>query len=149
MDGGSTDGALAEDAGGSGGCAEYYEGCICRLEPFSSEPPFAGTCSEAEVGDRAICCQGSDYCNCEPVLCGISNYDGNCLCGVGVAFDFSRFVASCDGTDTTCCTNDTGYCYCEDGCEARFGSRLVASCNESTAPLSCDPDYEVRVSSCE
>jgi hypothetical protein len=36
-----------------------------------------------------------------------------------------------------CCTQDTGYCYCEDGCINRFGNHSVGSCDLATAPLRC------------
>jgi hypothetical protein len=57
-------------------------------------------------------------------------------------------MTSCTGTATTCCTSDTGYCYCEDGCGMRFGSRVVPSCDITTDTAAC-LSGETQVSSCE
>lgn len=139
--------AFAVGCGSGEPCAEDGEaGCVCRVEPRDSDVEFAGTCDEAGVGERGICCQGDDYCRCEPVRCGISSINGNCACGVGLFLD--TLMGSCEGTAPTCCTQDTGYCYCEDGCEARFGNRLVPSCDLSTNTISCFAD-EIRVASCQ
>lgn len=130
------------------GCAVDGDwGCICRSEAREDDVPFEGTCAESGFGgERAICCQGEDYCRCELVQCGISAISGLCLCGVGAPL--STLVGSCDGTASTCCTQDTGYCYCEDGCESRFANRPVSSCNAATETASC-ATYETPVSSCE
>jgi hypothetical protein len=149
MSGCSSDSADgADDADGAdGACAKLGdEGCICRTESREDDVKFQGTCSEGGVGDRGVCCRGDDYCRCEPVKCGISSIGGDCVCGVGVFL--SSTVASCDGTAGTCCTQDTGYCYCEDGCENRFANRIVSSCNVSTSAATCG-DGETPVSSCQ
>src|SRR5687768_8664563 len=89
--------------GADGACAKFGdEGCICRAKPREDDVEFPGTCSEKSVGERGLCCQGDDYCRCEPVKCGISSIGGDCVCGVGVFL--SSTVASCDGTAGTCCT---------------------------------------------
>lgn len=79
-------------------------------------------------------------------MCGFDVDDPTCLCGLGFSHD--TVVASCDGTAPTCCTQDTGYCYCEDGCELRFGNRPVTSCGPSTEAARCSSG-ETQVSSCE
>ena len=128
-------------------CAQYGEvGCVCRDEPREGDVAFQGTCSAAGMGTRAICCRGSDYCKCMPVQCGISSISGNCLCGVDVFLE--SLVASCTGTAATCCTQDTGYCYCEDGCESRFANYLVDTCDLSTSTATCSSD-ELPVSNCQ
>ena len=136
----------AADAPESSVCVESGDGCSCRDERRDTDVPFGGTCNESAFGGPGLCCQGTNYCNCEPVLCGISSIDGVCLCGVGVFLDST--VASCDGTAGTCCTQDTGYCYCEDGCQDRFANRIVSSCNQDTSAATCS-DTEVQVPSCE
>lgn len=138
--------AGSSEPGASSLCVEWGNGCACGSERSNDDVPFAGTCNETAFGERGVCCQREEYCYCEPVLCGISAVNGLCVCGIGVYFD--SLVASCDGTAGTCCTQDTGYCYCEDGCDARFANRIVASCNSMTAPATCS-DYEVEVPSCE
>ncbi len=121
-------------------------GCVCRDTRYDDDVPFPGVCDEASVGVRGLCCQGEGYCNCEAVLCGISASNGFCLCGVGVGFE--TLVASCDGAAGTCCTQDTGYCYCEDGCEQRFSSRIVTTCNQNTTAATCE-ENEIQVTSCQ
>lgn len=139
--------ALVSGCADQRACAEYgEEGCICRMEPADSDVEFAGTCDESGVGERGVCCQGDDYCRCEPVRCGISAINGNCACGVGLFL--SSIVGSCDGTASTCCTQNTGYCYCEDGCQDRFANRTVFSCNAATETATCR-DGELRVASCQ
>lgn len=128
-------------------CLEWGDdGCICREERYPDDVPFEGTCEESSVGESALCCRGEDYCHCEPVLCGISVGTERCICGVGVAFE--TLVTSCDDNGQTCCTQDTGYCYCEDGCEQRFGNRVVSSCNRDTDTATCYEE-ETPVRSCE
>lgn len=127
-------------------CVEWGDGCSCGNARRDDDVPFVGTCDESAFDGRAICCQGDNYCRCEPVLCGISTMNGNCLCGVGAYID--SVVASCDGTAGTCCTQDTGYCYCEDGCENRFANRIVNTCNQTTSTATCSDD-EVQVASCQ
>jgi hypothetical protein len=131
-----------------GGCAVDGDwGCICRADPWEGETPFDGTCAVSGFGgERAICCQGDDYCRCELVRCGISAVTGLCLCGVGAILD--SVVGSCDGTASTCCTQDTGYCYCEEGCQNRFANRPVGTCNAGTDTATCGT-FETRVTSCE
>lgn len=144
----------ADDRGGSGGACfeDAEEGCICAENSLESEVRFEGTCSPAGVGQPAVCCEGTntyygDYCRCEPVRCGITS-DGLCLCGVGVWFNFIRSVDSCTGTAPTCCTQDTGYCYCEEGCERRFANRVVGDCDLTTNTAVC-PSHEFDVGSCQ
>lgn len=128
-------------------CVKWHDdGCICREDRYESDVPFEGTCEASSVGEPSLCCSGDGYCHCEPVLCGFSVGSGTCICGVGVAFDF--LVESCDDIAQTCCTQNTGYCYCEDGCEQNFGSYLVSSCNQNTPTASCYDD-EVRMAGCE
>jgi hypothetical protein len=145
----SNDGTVGADGAvaANGACAEAGdEGCICRAQPREGDVEFQERCSEAGVGERGLCCQGDNYCRCEPVKCGISSISGMCVCGVGVFL--SSTVASCDGTAGTCCTQDTGYCYCKDGCENRFANRIVTSCDMSTSAATCS-DGETQVSSCQ
>ena len=133
--------------GGSSACAQDDVTCICFDEPRDITNPFEGTCDENAFGaDPGICCRGPSACRCEPVRCGISGSTGNCLCGIGAIL--SSTTASCDGTASTCCTQDTGYCYCEEGCEGRFGNRLVSSCDAATDTAVCQFG-DTRVPSCE
>ncbi len=122
------------------------DGCICGAEPREDDVDFQGMCDENGVGERGVCCKRGDRCKCEPVQCGISSIGGDCLCGAGLLLD--SIVGSCEGTASTCCTQDTGYCYCEDGCMNRFANRLVGSCDMSTSAATC-PDGEEQVSSCQ
>jgi hypothetical protein len=55
---------------------------------------------------------------------------------------------SCTGTATTCCTTGNHYCYCQDGCEMQFGSRIVDSCDLFTDTVMCDTG-DTQVSACE
>ena len=140
-------GCVGDPAAGGTCAVDGTRGCVCRMEPDPGDVPFAGVCNEAAFsGERTFCCRGSTYCFCEPLRCGIAS-DGVCLCGISL-FDERTIVASCDGTASTCCTQDTGYCYCEEGCERRFGNRLVASCNTPTDTARCS-STETRVTSCE
>jgi hypothetical protein len=117
--------------------------CSCGQERPMNAVSFKGTCNEGGVGARGLCCQGHDYCSCRPVTCGITG-DGSCTCGIlGV-----DGLASCTGTASTCCTQNTNYCYCEEGCQSRFANHLVNSCDRTTSTVTCDDD-ETRVASCE
>lgn len=141
----------SEDSNGatpeSGRCAQWGDnGCICRTEPREGDVAFNGTCDQSGVGEPSVCCKSKDSCHCEAVQCGISSIGGECLCGIGVSFD--NLVDSCTGTATTCCTQDTGYCYCEDGCENRFANRVVSSCDRTTSAATCSSG-ETEVSSCQ
>lgn len=127
-------------------CWTSGSSCVCGAERPTTAVDFNGTCNESGLGDRAICCQTDSSCYCMPVTCGISAVDGVCLCGVGTLN--ATLVASCDGTASTCCTQDTGYCYCEDGCQDRYANRVVDSCNLATTAATCD-EGETQVSSCE
>jgi hypothetical protein len=139
------------NGGAHGHCyADYDSECFCPMEARTGAVEFEGTCNTSAFGGRTVCCRGTSYCRCEEVLCGISAVDGACLCGIGVTL--TRTVSSCTGTAPTCCTQDTGYCYCEDGCELRFGNRVVASCDLSTDTARCQVDdviHETSVTSCE
>ena len=136
----------ANDSGGN--CVVNGDGgCLCGVTPFPDDVPFERTCDESAFGGRpTVCCREDDVCACEPVQCG-SEADGTCICGVGIITE-RRIVASCDGTASTCCTQDTGYCYCEEGCERRFGSRVVLSCNQTTDTARCSTG-QTQVASCE
>jgi len=123
-------------------CWVLNDGCACGPDRPSNAVPFKGTCSQLGVGDTAICCRRDAHCHCYPVRCGIS-VGGDCACGVGFPDQFD----SCTGTASTCCTQDTGYCYCEEGCEKRFENRVVSSCDKTTQTVTCDGDE--KVSSCE
>jgi hypothetical protein len=119
------------------------------MEPRADDVPFGRTCDEAAFdGDRAICCRGGSYCFCDRVRCGISASSGLCRCGLLDVSALASMVGSCDTMASTCCTQDTGYCYCEEGCEMRFGNRLVGSCDTSTEAATCGSS-ETQVASCE
>lgn len=126
-------------------CWVSFSGCACRDKLSADEVAFTGTCDENGVGKRGICCQGDTSCYCLPVSCGVRVSDGICMCGIGSPGDYS--VETCDGTASTCCTQDTGYCYCEEGCQNRFANRLVDSCNITTTTATCE--YGPQVTSCE
>src|SRR5512145_665452 len=107
---------------GKGNCWESADGCACGVERPSDATAFTGTCDENGVGDRGICCKSETSCFCLPVRCGMAS-DGVCECGLGTPGAYA--VATCDGTASTCCTQDTGYCYCEEGCQNRYANRVV------------------------
>ncbi len=141
-------GACSSSSSGSSSPACWSEGhwCICGADRPSSAPDFAGTCNASAVGERGICCKSAKRCSCAPVRCGIDSSDGFCMCGIDPYV--SRFVGSCTATATTCCTQDTGYCYCEAGCEKRFANRVVSTCELTTPTAACDSG-EVEVESCQ
>lgn len=120
-------------------------GCTCGDEAVqSSKPPYPSKCSRQAIGGHSICCKGKTFCKCEMARCGTSG--GNCMCGSGISL--STDVTSCTATASMCCTQDTGYCYCEDGCNKRFASAVVGTCDVSSAPLRCDTGLQ-EVESCE
>src|SRR5258708_23388229 len=137
--------AAACGSGSGSACWKLGRGCACGGERPTGTVDFSGTCNENGVGERGICCQAAGSCRCIPVHCGISSFSGVCLCGADPLI--SSTVASCTGTASTCCTQDTGYCYCEEGCQDRFENRLVTSCELTTSAATCN-DSETRVSSC-
>ena len=98
------------------------------------------------MGEHGLCCQGENDCRCQPVECGISSIHGDCVCGAGMYID--SFMGSCEGTASTCCTQNTGYCYCEDGCENRFESMVVSSCDRTTFTARCSAG-QTQVSACQ
>ena len=129
-------------------CWANGDGCVCGEERPDSAADFPGTCDENSVGDRGSCCQGSDDCYCSAIYCGIDRVDGLCLCGFPVSPETHIIVDSCTATASMCCTQDTGYCYCEDECINRFANRTVGSCDLTTSTVVCYED-EVQVASCE
>jgi hypothetical protein len=41
-----------------------------------------------------------------------------------------------------------GYCYCEDGCDQRYGNVAVSTCDVASAPFHCDSGQE-EADNCE
>jgi hypothetical protein len=127
-------------------CWKSDNGCRCGTDRPVDAVEFSGTCSEGGVGKAGICCQYDDYCQCRTVECSIDSVDGICLCGL-TPNSGDVVVESCTDRAKTCCTQDTGYCYCEDGCENRFANRVVPSCDRTTTTVSCSG--APRVVSCQ
>ena len=132
----------------NGGEVVLVAGCWCGEDAVaSSHPKYSGTCSEAGVGGLAICCKSSTSCACHRVRCGPSSVDGTCVCGLGLGIESDQ--TTCAGTANDCCRTDTGYCYCENGCQNRFASYSIgSSCEMTDAILECDFG-EQAVDSCE
>jgi hypothetical protein len=129
----------------NGNCWQSGDSCACGNERPSDAIAFAGTCDEKGFGERGICCKSEASCFCLPVSCGIAS-DGICECGLGTPGLYA--VDTCEGTASTCCTQDTGYCYCEEGCQNRYANRVVSSCNQMTSAATCG-DYGSQVTSCQ
>lgn len=130
-----------------GNCIVDGARCLCDADPREDDVPFGRRCDLSAFGAvPTVCCQRASSCYCEPVRCGITD-DGACLCGVGI-FGLRTIVDSCQGMASTCCTYDTGYCICEDGCEEQFESREVLFCDTTTDTAVC-PSDSTPVPSCE
>lgn len=126
------------------------DGCYCGDDAAqSTDPLFPSSCSRQGLGGHSICCKGAKYCQCRKAQCGRDSAT-SCTCGV-VDVELSSKSDSCTGTASMCCTDDTGYCYCEEGCDKRFGSRSIGTtCDLATAPLRCSADFgETEVDACE
>lgn len=141
-------GGRGGDRRGTGGSAHCTQNPLgyCYCDDTTVFDAGIAQCTPASVGEHAICCEGSGSCSCRPITCGIES-SGNCLCG-SLLPAFTGGMTSCTGTATTCCTQDTGYCYCEDGCEMRFGNRIVSSCDITSDTIVCDSG-DTQVSFCE
>jgi hypothetical protein len=147
--GGRDDAGSHDDAASSGGGAHCMLDSlgVCACDDTRVYDGGLAQCTEASVGGHGICCQGSGRCTCRPISCGISTATGDCTCG-SLLPAFSGGRTSCTATASTCCTQDTHYCYCEDGCEARFGNRIVSSCDLTTDTVMCGSG-ETQVASCD
>jgi hypothetical protein len=143
--GSDSDGTSASKSGMSM-CWESDEGCECGPDRPATAVTFSGTCSATDLAEHAYCCKRDDTCVCDPVQCSVGT-DGVCLCGLSPR-PGDIVVESCSDRAQTCCTQDTGYCYCEDGCEKRFANRVVATCDRATNTVDCG-DYWARVDRCE
>lgn len=101
---------------------------------------------------EGLCCKdnASGSCDCKPIQCGLSAVGGSCVCGRDM--HISNELESCSDTAAMCCYTDTGYCYCEDGCDQRFGSYFNGtSCEPSDYSINCGGMYSglVEVDSCQ
>ena len=139
-------GACSSDSGGAH-CWTGGDYCVCGGERPPDAADFPGACDANAFGARALCCKGKESCECAKVLCGVGT-DGSCVCGLVVSSSSYHIVDSCTGTASTCCTQDTGYCYCEEGCQNRFANHVVSDCDAHTTTATCYDD-ETQVTSCQ
>jgi hypothetical protein len=131
------------------GQAVVSSGCSCGDDAVASgRPSYPTRCTAAALSGNSICCKSATSCRCAPAQCGTS-ISGSCACGAFLPLYGA--VNACTGTASMCCTQDTGYCYCEDGCDKRFSSHSVgSSCAPSNAPLRCSESAgETEVQGCE
>jgi hypothetical protein len=113
-----------------GGQAVTGGGCVCGTAADQAMPTYPTLCSNAAVGGNAICCKSATSCSCVPAQCGYTIGNSFCACGSGIFF--SSKETTCTGKASMCCTQNTGYCYCE----------------APSAPLMCPPGA-TQVLTCE